>query len=246
MTAAEIRDSLRRAGVAGLTHVLLDFFGTLIAYSPSRVAQGYPRSFALVRGEGASLDYPGFLERWDRTSEALEQSAEQSHDEYPMDAACARFLADVLGRPVEDELVVRFRDTYLSEWNKGVAHIPGVSELLAELAQRYTLVLVSNTNHAEFVRAHLRAMDVAHRFTAIVTSIEHGKRKPSPAIFEHALACSGGERAAATYVGDSFAADYLGARGAGLRCLLIDPERRHNVPDSDRLATILELRDRLR
>jgi len=43
-------------------------------------------------------------------------------------------------------------------------------------------------------------------------------------------------------VGDSYSADYLGAVGAGLRGLLIDPERRYDVPGTDRLSHVLETR----
>ena len=106
---------------------------------------------------------------------------------------------------------------------QGVWYIPGVQELLVELAESFTLVLVTNTHHAPLVHNHLQAMGVAHHFATVVTSVEHGKRKPSACIFEQALALSAGNPETSVYVGDTFAADYLGATDAGLRCLLIDP-----------------------
>jgi len=39
------------------THVLFDFFGTLVEYSPSRTDQGYDRSFSLLRDAGLRLGY---------------------------------------------------------------------------------------------------------------------------------------------------------------------------------------------
>jgi putative hydrolase of the HAD superfamily len=225
-----------------LTHLLFDFFGTLVAYSDSRVDQGYPQTHELLLARGAELDYARFLERWSDSFEELERRAQDSLDEYSMDAVCGQFLSRVLPVRPDAGIVALFRDTYLSEWNQAVRYIPGMRELLAELAEAFTLVLVTNTHHAGLVHGHLRAMGLAEHFAKVVTSVEHGKRKPSACIFERALALSSGKPETSLYVGDSFTADYLGATGAGLRCLLIDPERRHDVPDANRITHILEVR----
>jgi putative hydrolase of the HAD superfamily len=227
------------------THVLFDFFGTLVAYSASRVEQGFQRSHEVLLRNGAHIDYATFLARWDGTFEAFEARALQSLDEYSMDAVCGQFLSQVLPRGPEKETVDLFRDTYLNEWNKGVGYIPGVQELLVELAQSFTLVLVTNTHHAALVHDHLQAMGVAHHFTTVVTSVDHGKRKPSACIFHQALALSAGKPETSVYVGDTFAADYVGATNAGLRCLLIDPEHRHDVPNANRMRHILDASTRL-
>jgi FMN phosphatase YigB (HAD superfamily) len=47
-------------------------------------------------------------------------------------------------------------------------------------------------------------MEVAHAFSAVVTSVEHGKRKPAASIFEQALKITGGRSDQSIYVGDSF------------------------------------------
>jgi len=82
-------------------------------------------------------------------------------------------------------------------------------------------------------------------FAAVITSVEHGKRKPSPCIFDQALTRTGGTPKAAVHIGDSFSADYRGATEAGLRCFLIDPELRHHVPEADRLTRVLDVPGRL-
>jgi putative hydrolase of the HAD superfamily len=225
-----------------LTHILFDFFGTLVTYSESLVEQGYERSYEILTTAGASLDYSEFLERWSDTFEEFELRAQQSLDEYSMDAVCTEFLRRVLPQPADAELVDRFRDTFLLEWNKGVEPIPGVTSLIADLSQRFTLVLVTNTHHVGLVRDHLKAMGVEQYFAVVVTSVEHGKRKPSRSIFESAIEQSGGKRETSVYVGDSYSADYLGSVRAGLRGLLIDPEHRYDVPRTHRLANVLETR----
>jgi putative hydrolase of the HAD superfamily len=134
-----------------------------------------------------------------------------------------------------------FRDTYLEEWSTGIRHIEGVASLLNQLAERYTLALVTNTHSAELIRGHWRNMKIAHLFSAVVTSVEHGKRKPYASIFEHALNIIGTCSKYALYVGDSFAADYNGAKSVGMRCLLIDPNKRAELPDEDRINSVMDL-----
>lgn len=228
--------------MAALTHVLFDFFGTLVAYSKSLVEQGYESSYEVLVTAGTSADYNGFLERWSDTFEEFELRAQQSLDEYSMDEVCAEFLQRVLPQPANADVISRFRDAYLFEWNKGVEYIPGVTPLIAELSRRFTLVLVTNTHHVGLVHDHLKAMGAGQYFAAVITSVEHGKRKPSRSIFESALERTAGNRETSVHVGDSYSVDYLGAVGAGLRALLIDPEHRYDVPQTHRLAHVFETR----
>jgi putative hydrolase of the HAD superfamily len=227
------------------THLLFDFFGTLVDYSPSRVEQGYPITHAALSGAGASLRYEDFLSAWDEHFEAFDRRAEDELAEYSMDTLCTSFLSQVLPRAPSPPLVSRFRDAYLGEWNKGVRDIPEVGPLLSDLARRYTLALVTNTHHAELVFGHLRRMELERHFAVVVTSVEHGRRKPSPCIFARALRACGGTADPALYIGDSYTADYQGAGAAGLHRLLIDPDRRHDIPAAHRLDGILDLRVRL-
>ena len=226
------------------THVLFDFFGTLVAYSESRAEQGYPLTHEVLREAGCTLDYAAFLAQWDATFVEFDDRSRVHLDEFSIDEACDAFLRRALPQAPETEVISRFRDAFLKEWSKGVTYIPGVHELLTELAERCTLVLVTNTHHADMVHGHLQAMGIDGLFDTVVTSVEHGKRKPSHCIFDVALQRSRGAPESALYVGDSYEADYLGARGAGLRCLLIDPQR-HAIPHDDRIAGILELSTRV-
>jgi putative hydrolase of the HAD superfamily len=229
--------------MAALTHVLFDFFGTLVAYSESRIAQRLDRSHGLLLAAGSRLSYDEFTRGWDAEFEAHEQRALGSCDEFSMDEVCAAFLSRSLPRPPDHALIASFRDAFLDEWSQGVRYLPEVAQLLEQLAQRFTLVLVTNTHHAELVHGHLRKMDVARHFHSVITSVEHGRRKPSACIFHRALEQSGGRAEAAAYVGDSYTADYQGALQAGLRPLLIDPQQRHPVPAEHRIASVLDARD---
>jgi putative hydrolase of the HAD superfamily len=228
-----------------ITHLLFDFFGTLVEYSGSRTEQGYERSHAVLLANGVTLGYREFLERWADMFHKFDLMADENQDEFSMDDVVTGFLKNILGAEPPPELVNNFRDTYLQEWNTGVNYIDGVPALLNQLKDRYTLVLVTNTHNGDLIRSHLESMKVTEYFSSIITSVEHGKRKPHTSIFEDALQATGGESRNALYIGDTFTTDYVGANDAGMRCLLIDPHEKQNIPSEDRISHILDLGDRV-
>ncbi len=93
--------------------------------------------------------------------------------------------------------------------------------------------LVSNgiRDLTEFVAHHRLDVD------AIVDSRSHGRVKPHPTIFQAALGLLGVAPAEAVMVGDSLEEDVEGARGLGMRAVLVDREDRH--PDVEARLTDL-------
>lgn len=228
-----------------ITHILFDFFGTLVSYSPNCTKQGFARSHDITRTLGATLTYREFLARWATASEQISRLSDIDDREYSMADIGTAFLRDVLGRTpayTEVDLLVQ---TYLSEWNKGVRYPAGITDLLAELATRYRLAVVSNTQEADLVPDHLKAMGAHHLFDAVVTSFEVGWRKPHSKIYAVALDQLRIDPACAVFVGDTYNADYQGPSQAGIRSFLIDPHRRAAIPDAARLSSIFELPARL-
>ena len=67
-----------------MTALLLDFFGTLVDYDPSRTAQGYPRTHSLLGELGAELAYAEFLERWSTTGSRLDATSDEDDHEFSM------------------------------------------------------------------------------------------------------------------------------------------------------------------
>lgn len=235
-----------RASLAGvITHVLFDFFGTLVGYSASRTEQGYGRSFALLQRAGTGLDYDGFLALWTRVSAEFDQRAEATHREFSMTELGCAFAERALPREAPPGFVDEFVATYLDEWNQGVRYLDGVPALLERLARRYVLGVVTNTHDAALVPGHLERMGVAGHFRDVVTSVEYGLRKPHPGIFRHALGRLEAKPGDCVYVGDNPVADYAGAAAAELRCYLIDPRAAAPIPAAARLDTIHGLEARL-
>jgi putative hydrolase of the HAD superfamily len=89
-------------------------------------------------------------------------------------------------------------------------------------------------------------LEVARHFEHMIISARVGYQKPHRAIFEHALEVMGVPADAAIHVGDSYRADVLGARAAGIEPVLIDraigdPARLSARPPDDDVAVIGDL-----
>jgi putative hydrolase of the HAD superfamily len=110
------------------------------------------------------------------------------------------------------------------------------SALEAARARGLRLVVVSNWDCS--LPHVLARIGLAPLLDGIVASATAGARKPSAAIFEHALRLAGVSASEAVHVGDSPLEDVDGARGAGIEAVLL---RRDGTPGSSDVATIASL-----
>jgi putative hydrolase of the HAD superfamily len=227
----------------GATHLLLDFFGTLADYSPSRTDQGYHRTHALARSLGVTASYQDTLGAWTQASDQLDRRAAADGREYSMDDAARACLDRLLGRPAEPAEVTALAQCYLAEWNSGVSYPAG----MAGMAGTVRVPARGRLEHAR-LRARVRAPDGdrhRERFDAVITSIDVGWRKPDPRSYAAALTRLGIRADAAIFAGDSFEADYAGPVRSGLTAFLIDPHCHHDIPPSQRLGSLADLPGRL-
>jgi putative hydrolase of the HAD superfamily len=230
---------------AGITHILFDFFGTLVDYSASRTEQGFEASHHLLRRLGAELTYEDFLATWSLTSAEFDRRSDHDDHEFSMVDVGTAFLAGVLGREPAGSEVEAFVGQYLSEWNTGVRYPPGIDALVGGLATEYRLAVVTNTHDTVLVPGHLAAMGLRSRFDAVITSVEVGWRKPHPKIYSTALDALGARASSTVFVGDTYRPDFLGPEQVGIKAFLIDPQRRTPVPDNQRLSSIFDLPARM-
>jgi putative hydrolase of the HAD superfamily len=227
------------------SHLLFDFFGTLVDYSASRTEQGYHRTHGLLSRLGGDLSYVDFLAAWSRASAAFDRRSDADDSEFSMTEVASVFLTETLPRSPTSDEVAEFVASYVAEWNAGVRYLDGVPELLKDLSAHYRLAVVTNTHQPDLVPDHLAAMGVRELFEAVVTSVEVGWRKPHPRIFAATLRQLGIDAAAAAFVGDNHVPDYLGPERAGIASYLIDPTGSAPVADHCRLETIFDLPGRL-
>lgn len=230
-----------------ISDLVFDFFGTLVDYTPGYlVGAPYEATYRLVRGAGVDVSYEAFASGFAAAFDSCEAGAQATLREFPMDVVVRAFVEAHARDAVPDEAIASITVQYVADWNRGTTFFPGLRSLVRELAGRYRLSILSNTHYAQLIHGNLAAMGVADQFAQVVTSVEVGLRKPHPAIFAHALARLGITAEQAIYIGDSYAADYLGATQAGMRALLIDARGRHPEAAEARLASLSELPARLR
>lgn len=226
------------------SHLLFDFFGTLVDYTPTPREDGYTETFGVARSLGFTGRYGAFIALWQRHYVELEEVARVTHREFSMLDLSRRVLADI-GAVAASDNAGRLVDSYLDEWNVSVRPIDGVRPMLERLSERYTLSIITNTHDTKLVPAHLQSMGIAELFSDLVTSVAFGYRKPAPAIFEHAVGRLGIEPSRGLYVGDNPDADYAGATGAGLAALLVGDAVDARVPASRRIRSIVDLESQL-
>jgi HAD superfamily hydrolase (TIGR01549 family) len=100
--------------------------------------------------------------------------------------------------------------------------LPGTYEVLVQLrAAGYILGVVSNRDRP--FGDYLAKMGLATLVDFTVSGDEAGSKKPDRGIFEYALRKARASAEEAIYVGDSYFADVVGARGAGIQPVLFDP-----------------------
>jgi len=100
--------------------------------------------------------------------------------------------------------------------------MPRIPEALARLRDLgLSMVVVSNSDGT--VEHSLTVAGLRPFFAAVVDSQEVGVEKPDRRIFEEALARCGARADRTLHIGDIYHADVLGARGAGIHALLLDP-----------------------
>jgi len=221
-----------------LAAITFDFGNTLVAVD-RRALESVVGAIADTAAARFAVDRAAFLDAW------AEERARQFREEVPrfreVDLAVRlrRVLARLRGVAApppaaawDDAAVARLctadevdeaLDAYSRAFVAAVPPDPATADLLARLAPRYRLGILSNWPLAVTIDRYAAAAGWLPHLAAIVVSERVGTIKPHPAIFraaEAALAAPGQQSpfpAAILHVGDDWAADVVGAKAAGWR-----------------------------
>jgi putative hydrolase of the HAD superfamily len=113
-----------------------------------------------------------------------------------------------------------------------------VPALQAARAAGVRTAVISNSNGT--IRSLLEGLGLLGFLDVVLDSGEEGVEKPNPEIFRRALARTGVAAAEAVYIGDLYAIDVAGARGAGVQAVLLDPGGHCGERDCVKAKTVLE------
>jgi putative hydrolase of the HAD superfamily len=228
-----------------INHLLFDFFGTLVDYSPQWCDREFPRTRAALAELGLPMSAEELAAAWEESWYPFEERSQDDHREFSMIEVGTVFLRSLLGREPAAAETRAVMDVYIGEWDAGVTHLDGLADWLSELSRDYRLAIVSNVHEAYLVPNHLEKMGLKNRFDAVILSVEVGWRKPHPEIYATALQALGAQPDQAVFVGDTHVADFVGPEQAGIKSFLIDPHDLAGVPAARRLNTVFDLTSRL-
>jgi putative hydrolase of the HAD superfamily len=148
-----------------------------------------------------------------------------------------RRLFTAVGVTPSDDVVVEAAETYRGGYMKIRRAVAGAAALLAAVKERSQVGIVSN-NLLEEQQGKLRQCGLDRFVDELVVSEETGMSKPDPRIFQIALDRLGCRADDVVMVGDSWAADVIGARAAGIRAIWFNPE---HLPTPEPDAGVVEL-----
>ena len=225
-----------------IEHVIFDFFGTLVTYTAGVAGNGCSRALAELQAQRVTLEPAEFERRFEGCFADLEARAQVAHEEFSMHDA-ARLLFEPLGIVPGADPLDRFVAAYLEDWNSGVAPLPGLNMWMNSIPVGKSVL--TNTHQAGFVPDHLERLGIAHLVEQVTSSVEHGRRKPDPRIYQDHLTALGLAVEQVVFVGDNPECDFHGPRAIGMEAYLVAVAPVPGVAESHRLGHLYELSDRL-
>jgi len=217
--AGTLRDTVDGVPYGDLSGLLLDLGNTLVGMDATLVV-------AALEAEGVPCTPDAFRRAEAAARPALSAWLANPPTSEPASVVYTREILTRLAVGWDDQparavrLAGRLRSVPTSRLWSTV--LPGVPEALVRLRDcGLRLVVVSNsdgTAEASMVDLGLRPL-----VDAVVDSAVIGVEKPDRRIFEHALALARLAPHTTAHVGDLYAVDVVGATGAGIHPVLLDP-----------------------
>jgi HAD superfamily hydrolase (TIGR01509 family) len=159
-----------------------------------------------------------------------------------LDVTAALPPGDLAALITELRTVLRPDGRASSLWKLVMPRVPAALGRLRDLGLQ--LVVVSNSDGT--VERSLITAGLRPYLSAVVDSAIAGYEKPDPRIFTHALEISGSRPERTLHVGDIYHADVVGARGAGIHAVMLDPfDDWTTVNDCERVPDVWAVADRL-
>ncbi len=210
--------------------VVFDLDGTLRHSEPPALAVFY--ALAAELGFETSESQRRVGERWVNAYWADSPELEEDLLRYgdwrengPFWVNHARRHLEALGAPQEavaelaEAITLGMRDAY-EPVDRVPEDVPPTLEALREAGFKVGLI----SNRSRPLDDTLEKIGLTGLFDLALAAGEVGWYKPDPRVFEWGLRLLQVEAAQAIYVGDNYHADVLGARGAGMTPVLIDPK----------------------
>lgn len=204
--------------------VLFDFCDTLVHFDAERLPlveiDNQPTrstAWAIYQtiGPEATVSFDAFFACLKTVTAEIASQRDVDHREVTSQERFRR-VRERLGLSTSPGEAARLVDTHMTRLAHALVTPTHHLDVVASLAGRYRLGIITNFDHAPTVREVLVRDGLDPHFHTVIISAEMGWRKPHRALFEAATTRMEVAADEAVFVGDNFALDVLGARDAGL------------------------------
>jgi putative hydrolase of the HAD superfamily len=195
-----------------------DLFGTLVLQERFSFERCVDALYSSLRTSGFALEKETFVPAYRRVNRRfIDQTmadGRETHNRLWVVGAL-----QTLGYAVDpcDARVEEAIEAYFEPFVSSCELIPGTYDMLASLAGRYRVGLVSNFTHPPAVEQILARVGLERFFDEIIISGRLGVCKPHPAIFGELASLLALAPDEMVFVGDELQTDIVGAQKAGMR-----------------------------
>ena len=224
--------------------VIFDLFGTLIHFNEKelpvfqfgeRKIHGTLQAlYDLTTRERNGFSFDRFFEAFSEVSSRHKNEKSLSLREISSVFRMKTVLVERLGFPDNretDRLAGRMKTTHMRWLKKGILFPIEYRDLLAHLKRSYQLGLLSNFDDSETGHEILADLAIGPYFHSILFSEESGWIKPSRQLYLEILSRMGTLPGETLFVGDTPLADIIGAKGAGMDAVWINPDPKSVFPE---------------
>jgi len=202
--------------------VLFDFGDTLVSFEDFNYKASLTALHQTLVENGVVTPYEKFGKTYFKVRDQLYREADSSFREFNFRVRVSRTLSE-LGFSLDstDPRIIRSVEAFMNPLIKSLKLEKHAPIVLQELMQKYKLGLVSNFAYPPAIKQSLRQFRLSKFFDVVIISGDIGWRKPSPRIFERALAALHVSASEAVFVGDAPLHDIAGARQVGMKTVLL-------------------------
>lgn len=206
--------------------VLFDLYGTLIDIETDEGSPSlYERLSLYARYRGIKIE-PGDLQKEYRTR--IEDVLAERKTEFPEVDVTSVLLAigeEYGGAKCDKQTAIDLAVLFRVLSIKRFGLYDHVLDALSSLSRKYRLAVVSDAQWV-FTDREMEMAGLTNFFPVTVLSSRYGRRKPDSRLFRSALEQTGATAGRSVYIGNTPLTDLLGAKRAGLKCVLFRNEYR--------------------
>ena len=221
-----------------------DLFNTLIVADNRALIDAMGRLTKSLQQSGLSFELDAFKKAHRdaalRFIKETRQHGKETHNRFWISAALESQGHNV---SPDDPIIARAVEAYFSAFPEHIQLIPGTSEMLGTLKDRYRLGLLSNFTHAPAARAVIESVGLTPFFDVLIISGELGYCKPHPLVFRRLVEQLGVKEGQILFVGDDPLPDITGASQAGLQPVWMTYVHHKNIPLSPSDSSDAEMVD---